>query len=209
MSVTERRPYPARMPAAERREQLLEVTAAIAAREGLHAVTIDAVAREAGITRPVVYNQFGDLQGLLSALIERGEQRALAAVSAAIPELPDERRPEQLVVDGMRRFLEAVRDDPVTWRLVLLPTDGAPLELREAVERGRGTALERLKPLIEWGVGVLGGPPELDAELLARGLQALIEDAARLVLSDPDRYSPERQAEHAGILIGWISRRSA
>jgi AcrR family transcriptional regulator len=206
MSVTERRPYPARMPAAERREQLLDVTGEIAAREGLHAVTIDAVAREAGITRPVVYNQFGGLQGLLSALIERGEQRALAAVAAAIPDFPSERRPDELVVDGMRRFLEAVREDPVTWRLVLMPSDGAPVELREAVERGRATALDRLKPLIAWGIGELGGPKQLDAELLARGLQTLVEDAARLVLVDPERYSPERQAEHAGILIGWIAR---
>ena len=40
-------------------------------RDGFHAVSIEAVAREAGITRPIVYGHFDDLGGLLEALVER------------------------------------------------------------------------------------------------------------------------------------------
>ena len=59
------------MQAEERREQLLDATKAIVAQRGFHAVSIEAVAREAGITRPVVYGHFTDLQALLSYLRKR------------------------------------------------------------------------------------------------------------------------------------------
>src|SRR4051794_20336372 len=51
---------PARMTAPQRREQLLDVTKEIVAEHGFHAVSIEAVAREAGISRPIVYGHFGD-----------------------------------------------------------------------------------------------------------------------------------------------------
>ncbi|MEA2368222.1 MAG: hypothetical protein QOH38_940, partial [Thermoleophilaceae bacterium] len=44
-----------RMTAVERREQLLDATKAIVSRDGFHAVSIEAVAREGGVSRPIVY----------------------------------------------------------------------------------------------------------------------------------------------------------
>src|SRR5436305_14923562 len=69
---------PVRMPAEERREQLLDMTKSIVERQGFHAVPIEAVAREAGVSRPIVYGHFKDLPGLLEALVEREGARALA-----------------------------------------------------------------------------------------------------------------------------------
>ncbi|HEX6944950.1 MAG TPA: helix-turn-helix domain-containing protein, partial [Casimicrobiaceae bacterium] len=48
------------MSAEARREQLLDVTKAIVAEHGFHAVSIEGVAREAGISRPIVYGHFDD-----------------------------------------------------------------------------------------------------------------------------------------------------
>src|SRR3954447_9530979 len=75
----------ARMTAEERREQLLDATKAIVDRSGFHAVSIEAVAREAGITRPIVYGHFRDLAGLLEALVEREGDRALAQLDELLP----------------------------------------------------------------------------------------------------------------------------
>src|SRR5438105_5386353 len=66
-----------RMPREARREQLLDVTKAIVGDLGLHSVSIDRVAREAGISRPIVYEHFTDLTGLLTALLDREGSRAL------------------------------------------------------------------------------------------------------------------------------------
>ena len=46
------------MRAAERHEQLLDVTLDLVVERGFHAVTIEAVAQAAGVTRPIVYKQF-------------------------------------------------------------------------------------------------------------------------------------------------------
>lgn len=197
------------MPAAERRKQLLDVAKAMAEERGFHAVSIDAVARGAGITRPVVYAQFGDLEGLLHALVDREEGAAQAQLAAVIPDAPGEREPDELVLTGLRRFLEAVQANPATWRLVLLSPEGAPPLLRERVERGRAAALEQIERLVAWGLERRGGLDGLDAELFARLLQTVGEDAARLVLTDPVRYPPERLARFAATMLAALERGTA
>src|SRR5947209_7927279 len=62
-----RRPYTPRLPPQERREQLLDAALRIIGRDGYAGVSIDAIAREAGVTRPVVYGVFDGLQALLDA----------------------------------------------------------------------------------------------------------------------------------------------
>ena len=49
---------------------------------GFDAVTVEAVAARAGVTRPVIYDMFGDLEGLMLALIDREEVAALAPLLA-------------------------------------------------------------------------------------------------------------------------------
>src|SRR3954449_6795722 len=113
-----------RMTGAERREQILDVTKEIVGSSGFHAVSIDRVAREAGVTRPVVYTHFGDLDGLLNALVDRGNRGTLEALAQIVPQPGGE--PGEVLVDSLRLFLETVRADPVTWRLALLPPESAP-----------------------------------------------------------------------------------
>ena len=73
------------MPAQERREQLLDAALRTAVDQGFAAVTMDRIARAAGVTRPVVYGLFADRGALLAALLERETQRARAALAPALP----------------------------------------------------------------------------------------------------------------------------
>src|SRR5919199_4438777 len=91
-----------RMRAEERREQLLDATKAIVDERGFHAVSIEAVARAAGITRPVVYGHFRDLPGLLEALVEREGARALEQLAAVLPTQLTEGDPRELLLAGFR-----------------------------------------------------------------------------------------------------------
>src|SRR5437879_244715 len=120
MSVTQgrpgtQRPARARMSAPERREQLLDVTRAIVGEEGFHAVSIEAVARRAGISRPIVYGHFDDLPGLLTAMLEREGARALGQLADVLPRELSGREPRGALLAALRGYLEAVRADPVTW----------------------------------------------------------------------------------------------
>ena len=189
-----RRPYAARLPVAERREQLLTAAQAIALERGFHAVSIDGVARACGVTRPVVYGVFEDRTALLTALLDRGEQRALAGLAEVFPQVPgpgDDVDPDELLLRGITAYLEAVVGDPDTWRLILVPPEGAPPELTERVNAQRRVLLRALRGLLDWGLTRRGGPA-LDADLFARAVFTLAEGAARLLLEHPDRWRIEQ-----------------
>jgi AcrR family transcriptional regulator len=192
-----------RRTAAARREQLLDVTTRLVAKRGFHAISIEAVAREAGITRATVYNHFADVNALLDAVIKRETSRALAQVSETALTNLDEGDPEQLMLEALDAYLNAVASSPTTWRLVLMAPEGAPPALRKRIVSGRAAVLERLgralQPLSDRGVD------PADSELTARVLSAISDEYARLVLTDPVRYTPERLLGHAR---RWLLRTS-
>jgi AcrR family transcriptional regulator len=183
------------MSATERREQLLDVAKAIVAGDGFHAVSIEAVAREAGITRPIVYGHFHDLDGLLEALVDREGARALAHLATVLPDDLGEGDPPELLLSALGGYLAAVRSDPATWRLVLMPPEGAPKRLHERIARGRTAIVEQLATAVRPGFGPAGESP--DPELTARMLSAFADEAARLLLTEPERYPAERLLAHA------------
>ncbi|MFL5820462.1 MAG: TetR/AcrR family transcriptional regulator [Solirubrobacteraceae bacterium] len=188
-----------RMSAAERREQLLDAAKAIIDRSGFYAVSIEAVAREAGITRPVVYGHFQDLAGLLDALIEREGERALRQLETVLPGKLSEGDSRGALMAAMKGYLEAARSDPATWRLVLMPPEGAPQSLRSAIASGRAAVLAQLAAAVEPAPGRGLGSP--DPELTARMLSVLADEAVRLTLSDPERYPAERILDHTGWML--------
>lgn len=189
-----------RMTAAQRREQILDAAKEIALRSGFHEISIEGAAREAGITRPVVYGHFGDLAGLLDALVERESLRALGQLSALMPPTFDT-DPKGALAAALRGYLEAVQADPATWRLVLMPPEGAPRVLRERIEAGRAAVVEQLARAVE--VGALRSP---DPELTAHSLSAVSDAGARLLLTDPDSFPVERIMDHADWVLGLLLR---
>jgi AcrR family transcriptional regulator len=190
------------MSAGERREQLLDTTKAIVDRRGFHAVSIEAVAREAGITRPVVYSHFHDLPGLLEALVDREAVRASTQLAAVLPSDLAGGDPRERLFSALRGYLRAVEEDPATWRLVLVTPEGAPDILREQIAQGRAAAIAQLAAAV---VPVFGGGRESpDPEMTARTLSALADEAARLLLADPERYPAERILSHARWFLGQL-----
>ena len=183
------------MTAAERREQLLDATKAIVSRDGFHGVSIEAVAREAGVSRPIVYGHFHDLSGLLDALVDREGARALEQLAAVLPKNLGAGDPRASLLAALRGYLAAAQADPVTWRLVLMPPEGAPDVLRDRIESGRAAVLAELAEAVRPGFGSGGGSP--DPELTARMLSAFADEAVRLVLTDPERYPPDRILAHS------------
>jgi AcrR family transcriptional regulator len=195
-----------RMSAQERRDQLLDVLSELVLREGYGAVSIDRVSREAQIARTVIYSHFGNLDGFLHALIERTEQRAVGQIRAVIPDIDFEEDPDTLLIEALRTFLTMVREEPATWRLALFPVEGAPPELRETLSRVRTGLVGLLQPVAASGIERRGGPRGLDTELFSRLLVSFGEEGAKLVLSDPERYSPERLADFTATIMGSVRR---
>lgn len=194
MTVPPPHPRTRRLSATARREQLLDVTTELVAEVGFGEVTIEGVAKRAGITRPIVYEHFGDLNGLLDAVVEREMGRALVQVSETALQKLNEGPPIDLMIESLSSFLHAVRSHPSTWRLVLTPPEGAPEILRRRIAAGHAEVLagmaESVRPLTD-------GRGAHDAELTARILSAIADEYARLVLEDPGHFDPERLLKHA------------
>jgi AcrR family transcriptional regulator len=190
-----------RMSASARREQVLDVATEIVVEDGFHAISIQSVAVRAGITRPIIYEHFGGLQGLLEALVSRETTRALEQVeSTALPDLKTG-DPAELMVGSLAKYLSAVVEQPSTWRLVLMPPEGAPASLRRHIASGRERVLSGLTAAV--GPGSLPGEFAHDPELTARILSAMADEYARLVLNEPERFPPQRSLEHAR---RWLDR---
>ena len=166
-----RRRYAPRMPPAQRREQLIDAALSVILEQGYGGVSIEAVARTAGVTRPVVYDHFPNLGRLLHALVEREERYALEQLQQVVPDDPGDLEPAELLVGGVRRFLEAVASRPATWRIILLPLEGTPAIVRDHVEKNRARTQERIERLVRWAVGGPELPEDLDVELTARAIR--------------------------------------
>ncbi|MFL6106727.1 MAG: TetR/AcrR family transcriptional regulator [Marmoricola sp.] len=187
-----RRPYAARVPAEVRREQLMDAALTIIVRDGYAAVSLDAIAKEAGVTRPVVYGVFeGGLRDLLGSLLDRQQERALTQLSEALPAEPDLSDPDRLVAETARRMIDTVRSNPMVWQPILLAPAGMPAEARTRIEGDRENIVVQLAGLLELGLAIRGGPV-LDAEVAAHAILAILEHFGRLLLTDPERFDTER-----------------
>jgi AcrR family transcriptional regulator len=183
------------MTATARRDQLLDACGAIVDTEGFTSVTIDRVATECGVTRTVVYQQFGGLDGMLDALVQRSTVRAASAIEISGP---DEEEPSLRAV--MEGVLKAVDSDPATWRMFLVAPRVGPAALAENLDAGRALIRARNEAVID----SRSAPGGQDPELTARMLQAMGDELVRLRLADPSVYTTERildQVERLGALI--------
>ncbi len=187
-----RRRYAPRLPPQERREQLIDAALSVIVEQGYEGISIEAIARTAGVTRPVIYDHFPNLGKLLRALVEREEKYALDQLAEIVPEAPTGDDPAELFALGVRRFLDAVASRPDTWRIILLPLEGTPAIVRDHVETNRAQVLARLEQLVRWAMDRSRIPADLDVEICARAILRLSEEAGRMVLTDAERFSPER-----------------
>ncbi|MDX8148973.1 TetR/AcrR family transcriptional regulator [Lentzea sp. BCCO 10_0061] len=192
MSTT-RRKYARRLPPEQRREQLLDAALSLIP-AGFDTVTMESVAKEAQVTKPVLYDLFANRGELISALLDREAGRATEQVIAALPTDFATRSPDDAFADAVRVFVNAVVEAPDRWRLVLLPPEGTPHEFRAQVELVRAGVLTQIEDLAALGLKELGRLDDLDSALLGHAMLALTEMSGRLVLTDPEKFTPDRLA---------------
>src|SRR5262249_21467539 len=192
-----------RMSAHARREQLLDVTTKLIGERGPNDISIELVARHAGITRAVVYRHFTGRKQLLDAAIEREMTRARSQVSETALEDLTHGDPVELMLESLNAFLHAVRDHPTTWRLVLMPPQGASTVLHKRIAQGRAAVLAQMADAVRPALKL--DPEAPDADITVRVLSAISDEYARLVLTDPRRFPPERLLGHARWLLQQFS----
>ena len=73
-----------RMTGKERRAQLVEVGRRLFAEKGLEGTSVEEIAANAGVSKPVVYEHFGGKEGLYAVVVDREMQRLLDGVTGAL-----------------------------------------------------------------------------------------------------------------------------
>ncbi len=104
MSQTNPSPTP-RLPAAERRQQLLDVALAAFAADGFHHTSMNELAEAAGVTKPVLYQHFGSKRELYLEVLREVGGRMVDDVAKAIAAADG---PRQQVEAGFRAYFEWV-----------------------------------------------------------------------------------------------------
>lgn len=96
-------------------ERILDAALELAAASGVQSLTMDAVARRAGVGRMTVYRRFGGKVAMLTALAAREARRCIAELDAAAP--PETPMVEQVAL-GFVVSIRLTREHPLLRRLV-------------------------------------------------------------------------------------------
>ena len=90
---------------AQRREELLEAADRVVRRDG-PATSMNDIAREAGITKPILYKHFGDKGGLYQALAERYVRSLLDELRSALGAETEPQARIRRTIDAYLAFVE-------------------------------------------------------------------------------------------------------
>lgn len=135
------------------RAALLEATERLVARDGAQALSVRAVAHEAGTTTRAVYSLFGSKDGLLIEAIAR---RAFEFLYTEIGKLPETDDPvADLVAVGARAYRRLVVEHPGLYRIAfqrIVPGLSAGPELVAARERAWNQLLDKVARLDRAGL---------------------------------------------------------
>ena len=125
-----------RLPASERRAQLIEVGRSVFAKHGYEGTSVEEIAKRAKVSKPIIYEHFGGKEGLYAVIVDREMDYVERRISEAI----SSGSPRERVERASLAFLSYVRDHP----------DGfAVLSQDSPLSSSRGTISSLLNGLAE------------------------------------------------------------
>lgn len=130
------------MSTADTRARILDAALAAMAAHGLARLSLEDVAREAGMSRQTVYRYFGTRNALITAAVIREEEGFLRRIAGAVESHADIRPAMEAAI---RAALQAAREHPLLDRL--LATE--PEALLPFLTTGGGPVLSAARPALE------------------------------------------------------------
>jgi AcrR family transcriptional regulator len=173
----------------ERRRRLLELGAELFARHGYEELSMSRIAREAGISKALLYHYFPSKQAYFSATLERAAEE-LAEVTEPDPSKP----PVEQLSASLDAYLGWVERHMGAYDK-LIRSVGAVPEVRELVERVRNDTAERILAGL-----APGRPPGPMLRAAVRGWLWFMDGA---VLDWIEHRDMDRRRLH-GLLLGTL-----
>ena len=173
----------------ERRRRLLELGAGLFARHAYDELTMATIAREAGISKALLYHYFPSKQAYFAATLEE-KAAELAVLTATDPALP----PGEQLASSLDAFLGWVEDDRRAYAKLVRSAAVIP-EVREVVDRVRDATSARIL------VGLApGGTARPALRAAVRGWLWFMDGA----ILDWVEHGGMSRAELHGLLLGTL-----
>ncbi|NIK62184.1 TetR family transcriptional regulator [Kribbella shirazensis] len=184
-----------------RRPLILDAALEVFSARGYAGTTMQAIADAAGVTKPVVYDCFGNRDELLLALLAREEQHLVISIVAALPADPSVGTPEEHVLDGLTAILTAVEKQPQSWRIVFGAQYGAAPVVADRIRAARAFLVESLRlTMLKSLPGV--SDPDANLPVLAEMLAAMTESCARMLVTGATDRTPAELARTVSQVVG-------
>ena len=187
-----------RLPAAERRRQLLDVALGVFAREGYHAASMNDVAEAAGVTKPVLYQHFDSKRELYQALLLEAGNRLRTAVAKAVAGARNGKEQTEL---GFTAYFHWVAEDHDAFLLLFGSRANRDEESTATIRRITAETAAAIAPLIAADI-------EPDHQrALAHGLVGLAEGVSRHLVERGENFDPELLGQQIADLA-WAGLRA-
>jgi AcrR family transcriptional regulator len=134
-----------RLPADERRQQLLEVACDLFARSGFHDTSMDDIAEGAGVTKPVLYQHFPSKKALYGELLEDTGRRLLDHLARATSAATSGR---ERVEAGFRAYFQFAVGDRSSFRLLFGASIRSDPDFARTVDEVLRAAADTISELI-------------------------------------------------------------
>jgi AcrR family transcriptional regulator len=172
---------PVRLPAAQRRTQLLDTAVTVFADRGYHATSMNDVAEAAGVTKPVLYQHFASKRDLFVELLTEIGADLQDTITKATA---DAAGPRQQVENGFRAYFHFVRDRTDAFKVLFGSGARRDPEFASFARTVEASIADTIAQLI-----VVEGHPAAHGQLLAHGIVGMTEAASRYWLAhdrEPD-----------------------
>ena len=193
-----RRISPQRLTGADRRAQLIAVACRVFAQHGYDAASMEEVAREAGVSKPIVYEHFGGKEGLYAVVLDREISTIVESIAKGIGTGGLRERFQGAVV----AFLRYAKEHPDGFAVL---TRDPP---REQAAKGIAQVLEdvsgRVGSVFALELKRLGFNPKL-AGLYANALIGMVTQVGHWWVANPTMPIDD-VAKHV-VALGWMGLR--
>jgi AcrR family transcriptional regulator len=191
-----------RLTAEERRTGILDSALAVFSESGYHSSSIDDIAREAGVSKALIYEHFASKQELYADLIARNARELTQRIGAALVGVELESGSSRLAV-GLDAFFAFVEERRDAWRMLF--RDVADPETATVVNRMLEQVTAEVTVLISQdpGASALDSVEDrralrLLAEMLVGGTQSM----ANWWTSNPE--APREQMVAIAMDFAWL-----
>ncbi|HEX6568224.1 MAG TPA: TetR/AcrR family transcriptional regulator [Acidimicrobiales bacterium] len=159
-----------RLPAARRRRQLLDVARRVFAERGFHNASMNDIAIEAGVTKPVLYQHFASKRELFAELLSDVGRDLQETITKAVTAAES---PREMVELGFGAYFEFVNQNRNAFQLFYGGSMARDEEFSEVINQTESAVAGLVAGLIE-----IEGLSASQRRVLGHGIVGMIEGAS-------------------------------